>query len=103
MVDWDASVGNKENFQESLADLKAEYPMYRWDKRDLDKSYDDMEAQRLRGELKDFGYVSMKRVEYARVKHELAEHESCEAEAERTRRVPEQWVHVDQHRRRWPD
>jgi hypothetical protein len=63
-IDWEAVAGNRETFNETLIDLKGEYPMYHWDKMNLPKSNDDAATRAMRADLEQSGYKVIKRGEY---------------------------------------
>ena len=64
LIDWDAEVGRRETFLESLEDLKGAYPMYRWDKRELPKSNEDAALKGEKKDLEEAGYMVLKNREY---------------------------------------
>lgn len=102
MIDWEAAVGGRESFHETLQDLKEEYPMYRWDRRDTERSHDELAARSLRRELEGFGYVSLRKGELARIRKDRRRYEEWVAAREKLRQVHGVRVNVDEHIRRWP-
>src|SRR5271157_3381918 len=37
VIDWKSACGSKETFEETVQDLKYEYPEYRWEKTDIQR------------------------------------------------------------------
>jgi hypothetical protein len=56
VIDWKSACGSKETFEETLQDLKFEYPEYRWEKTDIQREdqYSKMAISDLNKQAKEF-------------------------------------------------
>jgi len=56
VIDWKSACGSKETFDETLQDLKYEYPMWRWEKTDIqhEDQYSKMAISDLNRQAKEF-------------------------------------------------
>lgn len=56
VIDWKSACGNKETFDETISDLKFEYPQWRWEKTDVQREdqYSKMAISDLNKQAKEF-------------------------------------------------
>jgi hypothetical protein len=56
VIDWRSACGSRETFEETLSDLKYEYPQWAWEKRDIQREdqYSKMALEDLNKQAREF-------------------------------------------------
>ena len=88
VIDWKSACGRKETFEETVQDLKFEYPEYRWEKSDIQREdqYSKMAISDLNKQAKEFNGECLPKREIS-ILRRRAEPVKVEAKKPRPKRV----------------
>lgn len=92
VIDWESAVGRRESYQENIEDLKAEYPEYRFDRKNdpvkQAAKYDRMNDYEARRALQKSGFAVVKKRDYKVLLENYRARQQQIANADARRHVP---------------
>jgi hypothetical protein len=101
MIDWEAQIGKKENYSESLKDLKAAYPEYKWMKNKTE-NYDSAVVSNIRKEAGEYNYSLIKDSERKRLTQTAKLTDRLRPDVKAPSK-PRDYEYVHEFDRKWPD